>query len=266
MGRRNGKQRARVRPGEKCCFCGGKVPSETIEHAPPICLFRNNQRPKGYEFPACKRCNIGSSQMDQIAAFFALCQGDVFQDGYETRTHELLRGISNNCPDALWYLDQFRTDHKIRLQLDGETLESNELTVGRGFRTKFLNPWAAKQACALWFQHTQRPIVECQRIWTAWLPYEAMSDADFIASTQRLLTNGFELKQGKKSFGDQYSYIWQLNGDMLSGGFLITLHKAVAVLICIGSEETARQNSSKISFGELFKTAPRHGIERCLPM
>jgi hypothetical protein len=46
----------------------GGIGADTIEHMPPIQMFRLRQRPKGMEYPACRRCNNGTGVSDLIAS------------------------------------------------------------------------------------------------------------------------------------------------------------------------------------------------------
>lgn len=58
-----------------CIFCGGNVPAATIEHCPPRSVFINRNYPEGFEFPACKDCNQGSSDQDLLVAMLSRMDG-----------------------------------------------------------------------------------------------------------------------------------------------------------------------------------------------
>lgn len=45
--------------------------SSTIEHCPPRAMFQFRQWPEGFEFPACKSCNSGTSDHDLLIAMLA---------------------------------------------------------------------------------------------------------------------------------------------------------------------------------------------------
>jgi len=51
-----------------CIYCGGSQPADTIEHMPPVMMFIRKQRPKGLEFPSCRKCNNGTSKSDLVAS------------------------------------------------------------------------------------------------------------------------------------------------------------------------------------------------------
>ncbi len=52
-----------------CIYCGAVA--DTVEHMPPVTMFRRKQRPKGLEFSSCRRCNHGTSKSDLVASLLA---------------------------------------------------------------------------------------------------------------------------------------------------------------------------------------------------
>lgn len=71
MGQSAARKKAFYASHPVCAFCGGRAPSETVEHCPPRALFFNRAWPEGYEFPSCRACNAGSSDDDLIVAFLS---------------------------------------------------------------------------------------------------------------------------------------------------------------------------------------------------
>jgi hypothetical protein len=53
----------------RCIYCAN-APT-TVEHMPPISLFKKRARPQGMEFAACKECNQATRGADLVASFFA---------------------------------------------------------------------------------------------------------------------------------------------------------------------------------------------------
>lgn len=84
---------ARLATGD-CSYCPN--PAITTEHCPPKILFRNSDVPKGWDFPACERCNNGTSASDQIFAFFVY--SNLLQPTRTQWKHfeKIGRGIKNN--------------------------------------------------------------------------------------------------------------------------------------------------------------------------
>jgi hypothetical protein len=54
-----------------CIYCAGENVATTIEHMPPISAFEGRQRPKGFEFPACRTCNNNTGHSDLVAALLS---------------------------------------------------------------------------------------------------------------------------------------------------------------------------------------------------
>lgn len=54
-----------------CCFCGGATPATTRDHLPPSGIFSEHKWPDGYVFPACLKCNNGSSDDDAVIALYS---------------------------------------------------------------------------------------------------------------------------------------------------------------------------------------------------
>lgn len=87
-----------------CCFCGGVRAAITLDHVPPKACFPRGFWPEGFEFPACKRCNNGTSMYDTIFGFYSMLHD--FNEGNRTpedrkRCEELRKEIAGRYPEAL---------------------------------------------------------------------------------------------------------------------------------------------------------------------
>ena len=94
-----GRNHRKVGVGKNCVLCGGNRSAESVEHAPPKVMFLDQTRPKGFEFPACKRCNKGSAEYDQLAAYVAYSQApDAVQCSAPITNSQktLVEGFANN--------------------------------------------------------------------------------------------------------------------------------------------------------------------------
>lgn len=55
-----------------CCYCGGRTPSETVDHNPAKVFFLKKNPPVGYdEFPACLNCNDGVKREEGLFGLIA---------------------------------------------------------------------------------------------------------------------------------------------------------------------------------------------------
>ncbi len=191
----------------RCCLCAEGNPTESIEHAPPKVMFWHKHRPKGFEVPACKRCNENSSNADQLAAFIALSQsnrGDDFTQEESDYFDKVMRGVNNNIGNI-----------KDILKLGKESgiygaihYDHDEL-----FK-KHLGPWAAKQTLAHWFDITGGRILSSNGLVAVrWQTnYElafSQEFSDLILKLEKIA----ELKAGSWSVLDQFLLRYSLNTE-----------------------------------------------------
>ena len=54
---------------QRCIYCAARHVS--VEHMPPICMFRGRDRPYGLMFAGCDACNTGTGAADLVASFVA---------------------------------------------------------------------------------------------------------------------------------------------------------------------------------------------------
>lgn len=71
MGEANQKKRRFLELHPVCAFCGGGVAAVSEEHCPPKSMFRGRNWPQGFNWPACKSCNGGTSNDDLLLALIA---------------------------------------------------------------------------------------------------------------------------------------------------------------------------------------------------
>lgn len=249
--------------GKYCVFCGGTVPATTIEHAPPRVMFVQKLRPKGHEFPACNRCNNGTSQQDQVAALMLFSTAETFFPGKFRRDFEKAAlGVANNAAAAINYINT-DAENEIWTNTDAPDQEILAIPVNKRLFSQWLNPWAAKQACAMWYQQTGLILSEEQQILVSWKTNPLDVGDDFLAFITENLTNGFHLSQGKKSFEDQFFYNFAIDDSKGYGAFWMVIHSVVGVL-CLIADAKYFNNDTRIEYGELFRTESNNGLSRTL--
>ncbi len=103
--RKMNKQQKFLATHSICYFCGGINRATTIDHVPPRSCFPNGYAPEGFEFPACKECNEGSTKQDLVFGFYSMfLDFDEFKMTREedlNKFNKLKQGIINNYPEAL---------------------------------------------------------------------------------------------------------------------------------------------------------------------
>ena len=78
MGKKATKLKKFLLEHPKCCFCGGAEQSTTKDHIPPRSFFIDRKHPKGFEFPACSKCNNTTSDSEDVARVLSMLQGTAF--------------------------------------------------------------------------------------------------------------------------------------------------------------------------------------------
>jgi hypothetical protein len=242
-----------------CCFCGGGRLTETVEHAPPRVFFRDKHRPKGLEFPACRRCNEGSSQLDQVASFVALVASDATRRRVkEEYIGKLLQGIRNNTPEIIQYFGP--KAKRIYLNSRGVLQPMVKVPTDRRLFDDWLDPWAAKIACALWYHHTRNILSEEQRIHISWLTNAYLIEHGVPEQLIGIEGRVNWLYQGKVCTSDQFHYKFRVDDDARIGYFLLALHEsAIALAVVVDPQGVDKLGWSS---SPLFQTSAETGLIR----
>lgn len=139
MGDQKRKRRSHdaiLQKGGDCVYCAGNRPVESIEHMPPIAMFRARNRPKGLEFLSCAECNQGTKDADQVASML----GRLYPNSeHPDDTHDiakLMRGVANNVPGLLQEMNVGAGGQKLARKhspapLDGRFLRAGGPLVSR---------------------------------------------------------------------------------------------------------------------------------------
>lgn len=224
-------------------------------------MFRGKIRPKGHEFPSCNKCNEGMSQLDQIAALMLFSTAETFAPGTVLKEFEKTAcGVANNSPGIFHQL--FLENEEVAWR-DIYGNEALAVPVGRRLFTHWLNPWAAKQTCAMWHEQTGRTFDANQRILVRWLPNPLDVKDEFLNLVRTNLSGIFNTSMGKQDFQDQFFYLFEIDESKEFGAFFMILHDAVAVFSILAPAEYFL-NDPRVSYGELFCTGPNTGICRTL--
>lgn len=235
-----------------CCLCGGQVPATTVEHAPPKVFFINKEVPSAtHRVPACERCNSESSGKDQVAALVALIQATVHRDVPDAYIEKLMRGVKNNAASAFLAIAG-GPSQDVPLRVDGVVDSYARVEVDKDW----LNPWAAKQAYALYYLHSGGQILPpSSRVMVQWFTNAHVIDELSPDKLLRSLPNYGDLRQGTRNSELQYSYKWQLDEEI--GCFVLMLHDACMVMIGIFHNP---EKATEVPDWTLFTTNSEHGI------
>lgn len=244
-----------------CCFCGGGVKATTIEHAPPRVFFKDKKRPAGLEFPACERCNHGSSQLDQVASYFSLVSGLV-EDNVEY-TSKLLKGISNNTPKVLQLLSH-KSNEVINVR--GEKRPMVVASLSPKLARLWINPWIAKQAFALWYFHAGYPIDKHGLVSVRWITNHAIMEKGLPDGLFEIAQLEGRLAHGKKQVSEQFFYRYQVSADLGVGIFVIGGHDGSVFFAAVYSKKHHELSAIQaLKHGDVFRTNKGRGIHAVPP-
>jgi hypothetical protein len=98
--KRKNQTRQAILAGEpRCIYCPG--PAETLEHMPPIGMFRDRQRPGRMEYGVCQACTTGTRGSDAVAALMALMHPDNGEGSWQAeKIGELRSAIERMHPEC----------------------------------------------------------------------------------------------------------------------------------------------------------------------
>lgn|GEM_PF-1093155 len=172
----DGKRKKAVFKAEHpwCCFCGGGVPTTTIDHIPARACFRNREYPDGFEFPACDHCQR-ASRIDEIAFAFWVRALDHNDANLTQRDFDrLLGGVMNNLPGLLPQGIASRQRKREALRRMGARLQPGFtldqapiVNVDPQIHAHF-ERYARKIALALFYREQKRIAKSTHRIAAAW--------------------------------------------------------------------------------------------------
>ncbi len=180
-----------------CCFCGGSVPSETIDHQPAKIVFPGKNRPKGLEFPACKRCNEQTSVDECILAFVARLTGSLRGVGPDVGLKRALDTIRSAHPNLLLSMHGSRVDVGGGQTKPAIDVNRPEINLG-------LCRIAAKLALATFYGETGSIAGPDTRIHAMWTHNQRHDSAREVEQLLGRFPSSKQLKQGQWDTGDSF--------------------------------------------------------------
>lgn len=175
-------------------------------------MFRDKYRPSGLEFGSCHACNHGTSNADLVASFFSrLARSDSdpkwlledalrFRRRLDRRAPQVVREVFSGPRKTVPVLSAAGLiTRRVQIQVNGPATQAH------------LSVFGAKLGCALWREHVGAPIPL-----DGWIAVDAFLNAGLnVAQAQSMLgilPVAGELRQGVRSFSDQFAY--RFNTDL----------------------------------------------------
>jgi hypothetical protein len=208
MGEAKQKRRAHASTLERspfCIYCGAAA--KTIEHMPPIQMFRLRDRPKGLEFPACQECNNNTGDSDLVASLMGRIYPDTKLETARSEIKRLLTAVGNNVPGLLQEMQVGTGGQKLArrnipnmpantavLRADGPILKHHMLTFG------------AKLGFALHFETLGTRVPDEGGVQPFYFTNVNAARGELPREVIDVLPDRRTLKQGTKHVSDQFTY------------------------------------------------------------
>ncbi|MCJ2132782.1 hypothetical protein MKK69_01660 [Methylobacterium sp. J-026] len=195
----------------RCIYCA--APHTTVEHMPPISMFRGRKRPDGLVFAGCSACNNGTSAADLVAGFVARLSPRYDQDDWKIAEVRARSGmLEAQAPGFLHeFLDQAQRSVEWRRGPNGI---HRQMVVSRQrgpLLRAYLDVFAAKLGMALYRHHCGHPLplegfVMCGAYLNAGLA------PDTAKALLSIMPDQSGLRQGRRNHADD-QFIYRFNTD-----------------------------------------------------
>lgn len=254
LGKRKLTQR-QIRMNEpRCIFCDATGPF-TVEHVPPLVMFRNRYRPDGLTFASCEGCNVGTRGADLVATFVSKLDPSAFPGSWQDlENRQQIDILEKRAPGVLDEL--FRSDRAqpvFRTTPAGIIFPAVQITAN-GPRTKrYLDVFAAKFSMALYREHIGTALPIYGYVKTVWFLNHNMSQQQFLKLLEKLPLF-HTLQQGKHSSHGQFAYACNTDERSIVMA-LASFHKGLHVLSIASSDERF-DGATAITFPTLNKLRP----------
>lgn len=223
--RKSRKRSAILAAEPRCIYCSGAAAS--LEHMPPISIFRDRHRLSGLEFACCKDCNSGTRAADAVAALLSfIARPGSNRDWHDAQIHRLLSAA-----------DQLAPGLRSEITADGTKQIWVRTPTGlfhRGFRAngngpilkRHMDVFSAKFGLALYREHVGEALPIDGRVYSRWFLNSAI-DNDLVQSIISILPLAETLRMGEKIATEQFAYRYNCDGKTILAalaGFHTNLH------------------------------------------
>ncbi len=220
-------------------------------------MFRDKQRPAGLEVPACKRCNNGTAELDQVAAFLALSQAPrsvLTSNGLSDYELKVTNGTAGNSPKLFASARPVPVSDTQGRYVN--TAHAVELTEEASRKVAL---WAAKQSLALWFEHTGR-IASHRSTVDVELLTNAKHPGDALEHCIREMGGNRSLSTAKNVTDEQFSYKFQFDRHRSIAVIFAQYHGGFAFVSAVKDSATAKLSRRGLQYK--LGTNAHRGIHR----
>jgi hypothetical protein len=271
------KTHAQIRASAKSCvYCLMPLTDAnySLEHMPPIGMFKKSQRLKGLEFGGCKACNEGTKAADAAVAFFARIDqfGDDVLNWKVQEAVKFLASADDGAPGFVNELFEERRDRDVIRQTPGGVLVPLAETHTGPIGQSLLNVFAAKLGMAMYHEYVGEPLPRAGGVHGMWFLNAGLGEQT-AEDMLKILPGAGTLKAGRKSASGQFDY--RYNSDDKSIVAALTHFQGNIHFFTIAMADPATYGFPKtmpfsafVRPGELLKHMPksRPAIIMPLPM
>ena len=213
----------------RCVYCDNPAPTE-IEHMPPRGLFRDKERPAGWEFACCSRCNQGSRGADAVAQMLSLVDPLEVSDWKSPQFRRLLTAVRRYAPAVLTELfGETSSPQPVWIHHDGLRFEAMEIRASGPATVAHLDVFAAKVAMATFAELVGRPMNMDGVVFTQWILNSGVP-SKALETLLSIFPDFTHLKQGQKTSGSQFELRYNTDEKSIVGA-LISLHGSLSIIL-----------------------------------
>jgi hypothetical protein len=248
-----------LKAAKRCVYCSSTL-ADTLEHMPPRGMFKDKDRPSGWEFACCERCNQGTKGADALAQFVAKIEVINDSDWKLASAKKLVGAIETNAAGVMNEIFGRGNFSDALLRRNG-LLHRSKIGRADGPLTKRqLNLFASKLAMATFHSFTGRPLELDGLIVTEWYLNGGMTSELFQAIVSIMPSFG-QLSQGKKVSGEQFWLRYNTDNKGIVAAFL-TFHGSLHVSVIATDNHELRAPIEELFRDSTYASRPTVNITR----
>lgn len=209
-----------------CCFCGGTVAADSLDHQPARIVFPDRHRPKGFEFSACRTCNVQTSPDEALVAFFARAVGGhrfpqgrpdkALKSAIQAVQHSF-PGLISEITQRVWLNQSGLRRRVLAINANNQQIEASVCRV------------AAKLALATYHKHYCKAAPATVKINTMWTHNQNPHAVPEVAGLLAKLQVSKHLKQGA-DWDTQDTFFVRYFADADAFFVVAILHESLALM------------------------------------
>lgn len=220
-----------------CCFCGGKIRAQEIDHIPSRVLFDNRQWPEGYEFPACVACNRATRHAEQVVAMLSRIFPDARTEEGAREVEERTRAVAHNYPGLL---EEMRPSvrqvrdaiekYGIQKSAGASAADMPLLHVGGPLVNSTVEQFGRKLFLALYYKHTRTILPAEGGIAVRWYSNLQIENEEIPRQLAEIVRVVPTLERCNTNLCDQFFYRYGITDTQKLAVFLAFFRRSFAVL------------------------------------